>query len=206
MSNKNKINIDKWIENTALLFYQIFSVDYKDEAFMSKLLSGGGGNSTLCSTWMHLNDCFVPRRISKSAYELLLSKLDENYKDKIYLKENTVYIKKIIFIKYSSWFANNAKGEENRIKAGKFFHFDHNPSNKKVLELLNNKIKLHKNDSDFIKDLTTYVKQIQTLDLITVHEDDIRTSEDKKSKTGPLTSSERDALLNTQFYYLVTID
>ena len=47
---KKKIS-DEWINDTALLFYQIFSVDYEDVNFNAKLMAGGGGNSTLCSTW-----------------------------------------------------------------------------------------------------------------------------------------------------------
>lgn len=195
----------KWIENTALFFYQIFSVDYENEAFINKLLAGGGGNSTLCSTWMHLNDCFVPRRISNNAYELLIKKLNDEDKNKVCLKNNTVYISKQIYNNYHSMFYNNAKGAKNRTKAGKFFHFDHNPSNKKVLGFLNNEIKSHKDEKGFLKKLAKDIKTIQTIDLITVYEDDVRTSADRK---GPLTSSKRDELLvkkyNTKFYRLIT--
>ena len=44
----NKNFDDLWIKDTALIFYQIFSVDYADVKFEDKLLRGGGGNSTLC--------------------------------------------------------------------------------------------------------------------------------------------------------------
>ena len=73
---------EKWIKDTALLFYQIFSVEY-DDVFIKKLLAGGGGNSTLCSTWTHLNGYFVTFRISEKAYELLISKVDDEDKEKI---------------------------------------------------------------------------------------------------------------------------
>lgn len=103
-------------------------------------------------------------------------------------------------------FHNNAKWAENRTKAGKFFHFDHNPSNKKVLELLNERIKLHKNSDGFLEELTEYIKTIQTIDLITVYEDDTRTSKDLDSRESPLSSEERDRLLGTVFYSLKEVD
>ena len=190
-------------KNTALLFYQIFSVDYEDEAFINKLLSGGGGNSTLCATWMQLVSVFINHRISKNAYHLLLEKVAEEDKNKIRLEETTVFVSKKIYKNYWPLFSNNAKGAENRTKAGKFFHFDHNPSNKKVLKLLCDKVKLQKCETGFLEELTEYVKSVQTLDLITVQEDDIRTNADRQSPNGPLSSQERDNLLNTTFYSLV---
>ena len=194
---------DKWIKNTALLFYQIFSVDYddEDEAFINKLLAGGGGNSTLCSTWMHLNSCFVQYRITESAYSLLNNKVLSEDRSKIKLDDNVVYISRDIYKDY-----RGLKGAENRIKAVKFFHFDHNPSNKKVLRLLYDRIKLHKEDEGFLEDFIEYTKSIQTIDLITVYEDDIRTSADRKSKNGPLTALERDDILETKFYRLENAD
>ena len=192
----------KWIKDTALLFYQIFSVDYEDEGFLNKLLAGGGGNSTLCSTWMHLNGSFVKYRISKAAYELLLEKISEEDRTKVRLENETVYISKIIDKNYHGLFYNNAKGANNRKKVGKFFHFDHNPSNKKVLELLNSKIKKRESEENFINELASYIETVQTIDLITIYEDDKRTYADRQSKNGPLSSSERDELLETQFYAL----
>lgn len=201
MTKIKSIDIEKWTRNTALLFYQIFSVDYEQEVFLNKILSGGGGNSTLCSTWMHLNEFFINYRISETAYNLLLEKVANEDKNKISLKNNTVFISKKIYKKYHTFFFHNAKGAENRTNAGKFFHFDHNPSNKKVLTLLCNKIKQHKNEEDFFEELTEYVKTVQTLDLITVEEDDLRTIADRRK--GPLTAKERDNLLNTRFYALI---
>ena len=203
MRKRKSIEINKWIKNTALLFYQIFSADYNDEAFIKKLLSGGGGNSTLCATWMQLVSVFIKYRISENAYHLLLEKVTDEDKNKIRLENDTVFVSKKIYKNYHTFFFHNAKGAENRTNAGKFFHFDHNPSNKKVLELLCDKIKLHKNEEGFLEELTEYVKSVQTLDLITVQEDDIRTNADRKSLNGPLSSQERDNLLNTTFYSLV---
>lgn len=103
-------------------------------------------------------------------------------------------------------FYHNAKGAENRVNVGKFFHFDHNPSNKKVLELLNQKIKDHKNEDGFLEELADYIKTVQTIDLITVYEDELRTLKDLSNPDGPLSSSKRDEMLNTKFFKLVDID
>ncbi len=203
MAKTKIIDKDKWIQNTALIFYQIFSVDYENEAFINKILSGGGGNSTLCSTWMHLVDIFISHRISENAYNLLLENVADEDKGKIRLENDTVYISKKIYKKYHGMFFNNAKGSTNRKSVGKYFHFDHNPSNKKVLKLLSNKIITNKNNDGFFEEFTEYVKNIQTIDLITVEEDDIRTLADKRNKEGPLTSTERDNLLNTNFFTLI---
>ena len=203
MTKKRNIDTEKWVRSTTLLFYQIFSVDYEDEMFIKKLLSGGGGNSTLCATWMQLVQFFIKHRISTSAYNLLLEKLDDEDRNMVRLDNNTVYINKKVYKKYHCMFANNAKGADNRKSVGKFFHFDHNPSNKKVLKLLCDKIKLHKDEEGFFEELTRYVNSVQTLDLITVEEDDIRTFSDRRNINGPLSSDERDRLLNTIFYNLI---
>lgn len=97
MTKIKSIDIEKWTRNTALLFFQIFSVDYEQEVFLNKILSGGGGNSTLCSTWMHLNEFFINYRISETAYNLLLEKVANEDKNKISLKNNTVFISKKIY-------------------------------------------------------------------------------------------------------------
>ena len=200
MAKRKNINIKKWIKNTALLFYQIFSADYEGKSFINKILSGGGGNSTLCSTWTHLADNFITHRISENAYNLLINKLDDEDKSKVRLENDTVFISKYIYKKYHTLFFNNAKGAKNRINAGKFFHFDHNPSNKKVLKLLYTRIKSSRKEDGFLEKLTEYVGSVQKLDLITVEEDDIRTSADRKSL---LSLKERDNLLNTKFYSLI---
>lgn len=202
-----EIDKEKWIKNTALLFYQIFSVDYEDEAFINKLLSGGGGNSTLCSTWNHLNEYFIKYRITENAYNLLLEKISEEHKNMIILRGDTVYISKKLRDKkhYHGLFENNAKGAENRANAGKFFHFDHNPSNKKVLMILNEKIKEHRYDEEFVAELTDYIKTVQTIDLVTIYEDDTRTLQDLQNPDGPLSAEERDNLLETHFYNLVQL-
>ena len=100
MSKRKNIDIDIWIKNTALLFYQIFSVDYEDEAFINKLLSGGGGNSTLCATWMQLVSFFIKYRISENAYSLLLEKVADEDKNKIRLENDTVFVSKKISLNF----------------------------------------------------------------------------------------------------------
>ena len=206
MGKKIVIDKEKWMQNTACLFSQVFSVDYKDEVFLNKILSGGGGNSTLCSTWMHLVEYFIPYRISKTAFISLKEKLADEDKCALRLDEasKTVFMSKYICKKYHSMFHNNKKGAKDRNEVGKYFHYDHNPSNKKVLSLLFNKVNSEKDNKDFLKDFTDYVKNVQTLDLITIDEDDIRTGAERKNKKGgPLSASERDNLLRTEFYKLV---
>ncbi len=173
------------VRDTALIFYQIFSVDYEEDKFLDKLLKGGGGNSTLCSTWTQLSDRFIKYRISKNAYSLLMSLIDDSDKKLVIEKDNCVTIpEKLIYKKYYSLFFNNAKGAVNRKNNGKYFHFDHNPSNKKVFILLKNEISKNKDvdKEEFLRRLSDYIKQIQIVDLITVEEDDIRTLADLKLK------------------------
>lgn len=199
---KKKVS-DEWINDTALLFYQIFSVDYEDAKFNAKLMAGGGGNSTLCSTWTQLSEVFLNYRISKRAYKLLLNLISKEDKKLIIKNEKEITIsKKIIYDKYRGLFFNNAKGVVNRKNNGKYFHFDHNPSNKKVLSLLKSKVKEEKDNPNFLVELTNYVKHVQTVDLITVEEDDKRTSADLKLKNDKMDAFERDKLINTEFYNL----
>ena len=199
---KKNIN-EEWIKDTALLFYQIFSPYYTDEKFNKKLVTGGGGNSTLCSTWTQLSDKFLSYRISKRAYQLLLNLISDEDRSAIVKINNDVTIsKKIIYDKYHKLFFNNAKGVVNRKKNGKYFHFDHNPSNKKVLTLLKSKIKGQKGTKKFLNELTEYVKKVQTIDLITVEEDEVRTNADSKLKDNKINALERDKLIKAEFYNL----
>lgn len=68
-------------------------------------------------------------------------------------------------------FYNNAKGAQKRIITGKYFHFDQNPSNKKILSPLNDRIKgfmeSEVSEQDILLDLSQYLKTIQTVDWIT---------------------------------------
>ena len=187
---------EKWIRDTAKIFYQIFAVDYEDAEFIKKLLTGGGGNSTLCSTWTHLSDDFIKRRISKSAFERLINMIDVNERKMIKKENNIITIPQCIFDNYHGAFYNNAKGADNRKKNGKYFHFDHNPSNKQVLITLYN----YKNDyNKLVKEIHT----IQTVDLITVEQDDIRTNADRLAKSEKLTGKQRDELIQDEIYDLI---
>ena len=202
----NKEMENQWIRDTALIFYHIFSVDYENEEFLKKLLKGGGGNSTLCSTWTQLSDFFIKYRISKRAYNEIMKEIDITDRKQIIKEGNIVKIPYgIIYKKYHDKFFNNAKGAKNRREKGKCFHFDHNPSNKKVLSELRKKITNNKNkdEQEFLKKLANYIKQIQTVDLITVEEDEMRTNADLNRKDDKLSSLERDKISNSKFYDLI---
>jgi len=194
MTNKTQ----KWIEDTALFYFRIFSGNYGED-FLNKLLKGGGGNSTLCASWYQLSPVFVPQRVSSQA----VCRLKEKAFD-IVEHENTIRLRKTDLKDNHTMFYKNAKGAENRIREGKFFHFDHNPSNKKILSLLNDRIKEFTNsnvsEQEILVDLSEYLKTIQTVDLITVEQDEIRTSADRED--SPLTNLERDTLLNDNWYWL----
>jgi hypothetical protein len=55
-------------------------------------------------------------------------------------------------------------------------------------------------EQDILLDLSEYLKTIQTVDLITVEQDEIRTSADRDDL--PLTNAQRDALINDTWYTL----
>jgi hypothetical protein len=188
----------KWIEDTALFYFKIFSGNYGDE-FLKKLLKGGGGNSTLCASWYQLSPVFVPQRISGQALKLLKEKSFT-----VIEQEEVIKIKRSEIKSNHGMFYNNAKGSRNRIIAGKFFHFDHNPSNKKILSLLNEKIKSFMEskitEHEILINLSEYLKTIQTVDLITVEQDEIRTNADREGK--PLSSVQRDKLVKDIWYVL----
>lgn len=191
-------NNQKWIEDTALFYFRIFSGNYGED-FLNKLLKGGGGNSTLCASWYQLSPVFVPQRISGAA----LTSLREKSFD-IIEEGNIIRVKKSQIQENHIMFYHNAKGAQKRIIAGKYFHFDHNPSNKKILSLLNDRIKgfmeSQVSEQDILLDLSEYLKTIQTVDLITVEQDEIRTSADRDDL--PLTNAQRDALINDAWYIL----
>jgi hypothetical protein len=188
----------KWIEDTALFYFRIFSGNYGED-FLKKLLKGGGGNSTLCASWYQLSPVFVPQRISGAALSLLREKSFD-----IIEEGNKIRLKKSQVKANHGMFYNNAKGAQKRIIAGKYFHFDHNPSNKKILSLLNERIKgfmeSQVSEQDILLDLSEYLKTIQTVDLITVEQDEIRTSADRDDL--PLTNAQRDDLINDTWYTL----
>ncbi len=117
-------------------------------------MKGGGGNSMFANCWSKPSHCFV-KKISAEA--------------KKRLKDNRFFP---IDDAPSSFKHNNAKGAKNRKTKGKQLHLDHNPGNVKVLQLIREKCKTFdldkQNYEDIIKDLKEYLKNIQTLDWITV--------------------------------------
>lgn len=86
-------NNQKWIEDTVMFYFSIFSGNYGED-FLNKLLKGGGGNSTLCASWYQLSPVFVPQRIGEAALTLLREKSFD-----IIEECNTIKVKKIKFKK-----------------------------------------------------------------------------------------------------------
>lgn len=188
---------DEWIEQAAKFYFQIFSTEY-DARFINELLKGGGGNSILCGSWMKISNNFIKYRISENS----LRRFDEI---------KFPYIKEAGFVNIN-WsdiknqkklFFNNAKTIEKRKNAGKFFHFDHHPSNKKILLLLKEKVnELSKEDTSNetkIEQFSNFIKSIQTVDLITIEQDYVRTTADLKEL---LSKGDRDSLLKGKWYKL----
>ena len=191
------ISREEWIRNTAIFYFQIFNAKY-DDLFLLELLKGGGGNSTLCGSWMKLSSKFVRSRISGSALiELEKKSIPFSIEgDKVVILTKTLD-------KYWSMFSSNSKGSEKREISGKYFHFDHNPSNKHILSLLNNKVKeinvVSLTQKAKIELLSDYISDIQTVDLITIKQDDERT---KADRSIALSKDVRDKLLDDKWYYL----
>jgi hypothetical protein len=188
---------DVWIRNTAVFYFQIFNAKY-DDLFLMELLKGGGGNSTLCGSWMKLSTRFVRSRISGSA---LIELGNKNIPFTI--EEDRVGILKKTLDRNWAMFSSNSKGSIQRELSGKFFHFDHNPSNKHILSLINNKVKelslVSLTQKAKIELLSDFISDIQTVDLITVKQDDERTNADR---SVALSKDVRDKLLDDKWYYL----
>jgi hypothetical protein len=177
------------LRSTAKFFYNVFSDKY-DDWFENKLVSGGGGNSMFVNAWVHPSAKFIRYRISSEA----IKRLEEhNYSLEKFVKGKVP----------KSFISNNAKGAANRIKAGKHIHGDHNPGNVKVLNLIRDEVRSYKR-GPFCKrknvaELMKFISNLQTLDIITVEQDDKRTYADDampKSEKDMLSASERDALLD----------
>lgn len=172
------------LESTAKFFYNVFKEKY-DEIFEKMLTSGGGGNSMFVNAWVKPSAYFIRKRISGEA----LKRIAE--------KGHTLETIPHVFIRH------NAKGQVNRRLAGKELHEDHNPGNVKVLSMIKDKVRSYAYSSmtydQKIKDLMEYMSGIQTLDIITIEQDDIRTYKDtsmNKSHKNTLGAKERDLLLN----------
>ena len=189
----------EWLKNTAIFYYQIFSKEYNDE-FLAELLKGGGGNSALCGSWYKLGSKFAKSRISGKALEKL-----KKMKFPLEVNGDVVTIKSKDINNNKSLFSNDAKTIEARKAEGKIFHFDHNPSNKHLLNLMNEKVKVvvasGLPEDDQIDLLSDFIYNLQTKDLITIEQDDVITKADKKRKTA-LSKDVRDKMLNDKWYWI----
>lgn len=176
-------DIDIIIESLAKFLLNVFSDTY-DENFEKMLVSGGGGNSMFVQSWQKPSKLFVKIRISTEAKNKLL--------EHGYTLETMPHV----------FLCHNAKGAKNRIASGKHLHMDHNPGNVKVLHLIRDRIRSYRKamtKEEKINDLKEYIRDVQTLDIITVEQDDIRTLRDAnytKKEKDMLTSAQKDALLN----------
>ena len=192
MEDKNNVdseyNIsDDILDSTARFMFNVFNSKSGNycKGFDELLMSGGGGNSMFVNCWTKPSGYFIKVRISGKKEKKLF---EFGYDD--------------INSAPHEFKHNNAKGAEKRIKNGKHLHLDHNPGNVKVLQLIREKCRSYDTNLEYeeiIKDLKNYLKNIQTLDWITVEQDDKRTYGDPqhtKSEKNMMPHDERDALLN----------
>ena len=181
------INSAELLESTAKLMLHVFSADY-DARFEEMLVSGGGGNSMFVNAWQKPSKEFIKTRISSQAKKRLA--------DHGYTLETMPH----------KFLCNNAKGVENRKRAGKELHMDHNPGNVTVLHLIRDRVRSYKNKGwsyeQQLADLKEFIRNVQTLDIITVEQDDVRTLKDDKftkKQKDMMSSKERDELLGDDF-------
>lgn len=179
------------LTDTAKFLLQVFSQDYGEE-FERMLVAGGGGNSMFVNAWNKLSQAFVRCRISSQARQRLQDKGYNNVRNKQDIPHSFLH--------------NNAKTVEARRRAGKELHMDHNPSNVKVLNLVKDKVRSYRNDDlsdeQKLEDFKEFIMNIQTLDIITIEQDKIRTLKDEnmtKREKEMLSAQERDNLLNDTF-------
>jgi len=182
--------VDGILEDLAKFFFSIFRQNYSENFVKYGLLAGGGGNSMLMNAWIHPSASFIRKRISGEAKKRIV---DHGYSS---LKEIP-----------HSFLRHNAKGSKNRIAAGKQLHEDHNPSNKKVMQLIMDKVRSYatSNYDEHKDDLMNFLKNVQTLDIITVEQDDLRTNKDEiytKKQKDMFTHQERDDILNDTWEYI----
>lgn len=178
---------DDILDSTARFMYNVFNSKSGNycKAFENLLMSGGGGNSMFVNCWTKPSSYFIRVRISGEAEKKLF---EFGYND--------------INSAPHDFKHNNAKGASKRIKNGKYLHLDHNPGNVKVLQLIRDKCRSYDASLEYeeiINDFKNYLKSIQTLDWITVEQDDKRTyadSEYTKGEKNMMSHDERDALLN----------
>ena len=179
-----KKNPNDWIKSAALFFWQVFHVEYPSPVFKQELLAGGCGCSMFGQSWVFASKPFVKTRISGKARVTL-------EKDG-YLLDNIPH----------GYISTNKKGSDNRKAVGQKLHRDHSPGNREVVRLIRNKVKSYGSTSIFAdneKDLCDFIKNVQTLDIITVEQDDLRTCVDDKytkEEKCKFNHQQRDDLLN----------
>ena len=194
-NNSNNESYDEiMLDSTARFMFNVFNTksgNYSEE-FESLLMSGGGGNSMFVNCWSKPSYFFIKKRISGEAQRILREHGYETIDDAPH-----------------SFKHNNAKGAEKRIVKGKYLHLDHNPGNVKVLELIRDKCRSYDLDmisyEEIISEIKAFLSTIQTLDCITVEQDDVRTyGDDNYSKTekDKMSHDERDNLLDDTWEYL----
>lgn len=178
-----KVNSDAVLDSTAKFFLNVFSDKY-DEFFENMLVSGGGGNSMFVNAWQKPSKHFINARLSGEAKTCIAAKG--------YTLETMPHV----------FLCNNAKGAAKRKAAGKYLHMDHNPGNVKVLHDIRDRVRSYLDEMSHdtkIADLKEFMKKVQTLDIITVEQDDMRTLADErftKKEKDMMSAKERDNLLN----------
>ncbi len=184
------------LDSTARFMFNVFNIKSGKYSidFEKLLMAGGGGNSMFVNCWTKPSEYFTKTRISSKAKEILrkngYNSIDEAPHE----------------FKF-----NNAKKAVNRIKKGKYLHLDHNPGNVKVLMLIREKCREFNPDNKAfnfektIKEIKSFLLHVQTLDWITVEQDDVRTYGDKhhsKIEKAKMNKDQRDQLLNDYWEYL----
>lgn len=178
------------LDSTARFMFNVFNIKSGtySEDFEKLLLAGGGGNSMFVNCWTKPSSYFTKIRISGEAKKVLKK---HNYNS--------------IGEAPKSFKFNNAKTAANRMKKGKYLHLDHNPGNVKVLMLIKEKCREFNPDSSkfnleaTMNEIKAYLLTIQSLDWITVQQDDVRTYGDEshtKREKAIMNKQARDQLLN----------
>jgi len=171
-------DVDDILDFLSCIFYSLYSKKYG--VFLEKeIIRGGGGTSPICPIWINLSKYFIKHRISSEAEKVLL-------RNNIDLK--TLSIRNPIF-------SSNQKSVEKRKKHGQLLHRDHNPSNSYVLRKIRDEVRSYNNLTveEGISKLKEFIKDIQTIDIITIEQDEIR------NKHNDISAKERDGLINDTF-------
>ncbi len=194
---KQKYDAENIIDGTARLMFNVFNRktgNYSNDYDML-LMSGGGGNSLFINCWQKVSFDIDRVRISGEAKKRLIAYGFASIED--------------AQTRDHKFLSNNAKGAANRLAAGKNLHADHNPGNKKVLEMIKEKCRSYDPDKDdyesTISEIKEFLRTVQTIDWITVEQDDKRTYKDdkySKKEKDMMSHDERDDLLNDTWEYL----